>query len=128
MFGIIIVSLFSGVVSGLGMGGGTILIPLLSTFCSTPQITAQSLNLLSFIPTSIVATIIHLKNKIIKFRCLLLSIPALISSVFASVFAHSVPSDFLKIFFGIFLTTLGIVNLLVLFLKKSNENSEKDKK
>ena len=121
MFGIIIVALFSGIVSGLGMGGGTILIPLLSTFCSVSQIQAQSLNLSSFIPTSIVATVIHLKNRIVKLECLLLSIPALISSVFASIFAHSVPQSFLKIFFGIFLTALGIVNLIILFLNKSNE-------
>lgn len=119
MIGIIFISLISGVISGMGMGGGTILIPLLTVFCSVEQIQAQEVNLLAFIPSSIIATIVHLKNKLIKFRYLLLSIPAVISCVFTSLLAHEIPTDFLRKGFGVFLATLGIINLLVLLLQKA---------
>ena len=127
MIAIIIVSLLSGIVSGMGMGGGTLLIPLLTLFCSVSQIQAQCLNLLSFIPTSMLATGIHIKNKLVKFPYLLLSIPALISSVLTSFCAHLVDADFLRIGFGVFLAGLGMLNLVSLFLKKSAEMDEKNK-
>ena len=126
MFGIVIVSLLGGVVSGMGMGGGTVLIPLLTIFCSVSQIEAQGLNLVSFIPTSIVATIIHIKNKLIKFPYLFLSIPALISSILTSLLAHRVSSNFLKVGFGVFLIVLGVANIITLIIKKYYENKMKN--
>lgn len=124
MFVIILISLISGIISGMGMGGGTILIPLLTIFCDVDQICAQELNLLSFIPSSIVATIIHIKNKLISFRYLLLSIPAVLSSILTSLLAHSVSPDFLRVGFGVFLAVLGMINLAVLCLNKVYKKEE----
>jgi len=45
------------------MGGGTILILLLSICIGLDQHVAQATNLIFFIPTSIVAIIVNLKNK-----------------------------------------------------------------
>ena len=55
--------IISGIVSGMGMGGGTILITILVCFMSVDQKVAQASNLIFFIPTSIVATIVNIKNK-----------------------------------------------------------------
>ena len=47
----IVTGLISGTVSGTGMGGGTILILVLSIFLGVEQHTAQATNLVFFIPT-----------------------------------------------------------------------------
>ena len=57
--------LFSGVIGGMGMGGGTILIPALTLFGNVSQHTAQAVNLVSFIPMAVVALAFHIKNKLV---------------------------------------------------------------
>ena len=59
----ILIGMISGIVSGTGMGGGTILIFLLTFMMGIEQHVAQATNLIFFIPTSIVAIIINIKNK-----------------------------------------------------------------
>ena len=63
-----ITGLISGTVSGTGMGGGTILILLLTIFLNIDQHISQATNLIFFIPTSLVATLINVKNKKINFQ------------------------------------------------------------
>ena len=50
----------AGVLGGMGMGGGAILIPMLTVFFSVDQINAQAVNLVAFIPMAIVSLAIHL--------------------------------------------------------------------
>ena len=60
----------SGIVSGTGMGGGTILILVLSVFLGIEQHTAQATNLIFFVPTSITAIIVAIREKLIyRPRC-----------------------------------------------------------
>ena len=54
----ILIGMISGIVSGTGMGGGTILIFLLTFMMGIEQHVAQATNLIFFIPTSIVAIIV----------------------------------------------------------------------
>ena len=54
--------LASGIISGMGMGGGAVLIPVLVLVANPGQHIAQSVNLLYFIPTAVAALIIHFKN------------------------------------------------------------------
>ena len=61
----IIIGLISGIIGGLGMGGGTILILLLSMFSQVEQHIAQGTNVIFFIPTSIAAIIIFIKNQLL---------------------------------------------------------------
>ena len=56
----------AGVLGGMGMGGGTILIPLLTIFFNVGQKEAQAINLVSFIPMAMVSLVIHIKNKRVK--------------------------------------------------------------
>ena len=53
----------AGILGGMGMGGGTLLIPILTIFLGFKQKNAQAINLLVFIPMSLFALIIHIKNK-----------------------------------------------------------------
>ena len=45
----VLFGLLGGLIGGMGMGGGTILIPLLTLFLNIPQLQAQTINLISFI-------------------------------------------------------------------------------
>lgn len=64
----VLIGIVSGIVSGMGMGGGTILILCLSLFLGKDQHIAQGANLVFFIPTSIVAIIMNIKQKLIKWK------------------------------------------------------------
>ena len=57
-----IIGFFAGIIGGMGMGGGTILIPALIMFAKIDPKIAQSINLLSSIPMAIFALIIHIKR------------------------------------------------------------------
>ena len=52
----------AGVISGMGMGGGTLLIPALTLLMGIPQRQAQGVNMLSFLPAAAVALYIHKKE------------------------------------------------------------------
>ena len=64
----ILFGLISGIVASLGMGGGTILILLLNLFGSIEQHMVQGVNLVFFIPTSIVAIYMNIKHKTIDYQ------------------------------------------------------------
>ena len=51
----IIFGFLSGIVAGMGMGGGTILIPALTLILALDQHAAQGVNMLAFLPAAVVA-------------------------------------------------------------------------
>ena len=61
-----ICGLLGGILGGMGMGGGTVLIPLLSIGLDLSQHVAQAVNLISFVPMAIIALIIHVKNGLVE--------------------------------------------------------------
>lgn len=65
---LILIGIISGIVTGMGMGGGSILILILTAFMSVNQHTAQATNLIFFIPTSISAIYVYFKNKNVDTR------------------------------------------------------------
>ena len=104
--------LLSGIISGMGIGGGVVLIPLLVLFSNTNQQQAQGINLLYFIPTAVSALIIHIKNKKIKFsyavKLILSSLPWAIG---ASIIAVNLKSELLQKMFAVMLLAAGIYEL-----------------
>lgn len=109
----VLIGLASGIVSGMGIGGGTILIPSLVFLLGTRQHTAQSINLLVFVPTAITAICIHLKNKNIEKSIILkLIIYGSIGAVIGSYLAVNLEAEYMKKFFGIFLLIMGVYEIL----------------
>ena len=105
----ILVGIVSGIVSGLGMGGGTILIFLLSTVIGIEHHTAQASNLFFFIPTSITAIIVNIKNKNIDFKLAkIIIICGVIGAIIGAKLAVLTNVDDLKRYFGIFLLIIAI--------------------
>lgn len=111
----ILFGILGGVLGGMGMGGGTLLIPLLTIFLSVEQKLAQGINLIAFLPMAIVALIIHFKNKMVKLKQILwIIIPGVITSVGFSFLASSLDNDILKFLFGLFLILIAIYELIEL--------------
>lgn len=100
----------AGILGGMGMGGGTILIPLLTIFFNVGQKEAQAINLVAFIPMAIVSLAIHIKNKRVKKEGLLwIIVPAVLTSVGGGFAAQAVNGEVLKRIFGGFLLLLSVV-------------------
>ena len=116
----------AGVLGGMGMGGGAILIPMLTIFFGVEQISAQAINLVAFIPMAIVSLIIHLKNKRVKTQGLLwIILPATGCAFAGSLLALAVKGGVLKRVFGGFLVLLSLFQF---FSDKILEKFQKNKK
>lgn len=106
-----------GILGGMGMGGGTALIPLLTIFCGVAQNVAQGMNLLSFLPMSLLALGIHAKNGLlVKDKLAFIVVPALACSVLASLCAAFLPARALRSGFGLFLIALSFTRFRAAFL------------
>ncbi len=130
IFVYILVGAIGGIIGGMGMGGGTLLIPLLTIFCGVEQHIAQSINLIAFVPMSVAAIIIHFKNKLIKGEYFWwMAVPAFVLGVAASLLIRNVESEVLSKCFGFFLTALGIFQLITAIAdaKKAHGKKEKNK-
>lgn len=105
-------SFFGAALSALGMGGGGILLIYLTAYAGVDQLAAQGINLVFFIPIAIAALIIHMKNKLVKWRivlpCILLGLPGVaLGAWLASYFG----SELLRKMFGCFLLVIGLREL-----------------
>ena len=115
----LIVGVAGGILGGMGMGGGTVLIPLLSIVCGVTQKTAQAVNLISFIPLAIVSLVIHIKNKLVKFdKILLIILPGIATCVLGCYLARAMSGDLLKRCFGGFLILLSVFQFTEGLIKK----------
>lgn len=118
----LLIGLCAGIISGLGIGGGTILIPALSIFFHTKQQIAQTFNLIYFIPTAICAVAIHIKNKNIDKKIFWQVIwTAIIASISGAYLTTMFKSHILKKIFGYFLMPLGLKEIF----SSHNRNNRK---
>jgi len=121
----LLISIVSGIFAGMGMGGGTFLIPLITLLMNVKQEVAQCINLLVFIPMAIVDVIIYSKQKMIDYKnWWIISLPAVAVSVLGAMLATNIKSSILKIIFGAFISLIGvfqIVSLIVKFVKSKNK-------
>lgn len=122
---IFIISIAAGIIGGMGIGGGTLLIPALTIFLSTNQQIAQSVNLISFIPTAIAALISHLKQgNIEKGLILKLCIGGVLGAVIGSYLAVHLSSIFLKKAFGVFLFVMGVYEVCCKNKKQKDKGAD----
>ena len=123
--------IISGAVSGTGMGGGTILILILSVFMGVEHHLAQATNFIFFVPTSIIIIITMIKEKLINWK---IAIPVSISGIIGAVIGARVSVNMnvntLKKYFGIFLIMITIYEIYSLIKtykrerKRNNKNRE----
>ncbi len=121
----ILIGLVSGIVSGTGMGGGTILIFLLTFVIGMEQHIAQATNLIFFIPTSIVAIIVNLKNKNIDIPlAIIISIFGILGAIIGANISINTDVGILRKCFGIFLAIIAI-NEIYSIIKKYKKSDVK---
>lgn len=124
---LICASVIGGLIGGMGMGGGTLMIPLLTIFCGIDQHAAQAINLVAFIPMSVIALVIHSKNKLVEYKKVLpVVLPSLVTSVLCSFWALKVNGKLLSKLYGGFLILLGIYQLTTVIISyvKAQENKK----
>ena len=107
--GALLAGLFSGIIGGMGLGGGAVLIIYLSVVKDIEQLKAQGINLLFFIPIALVAVIIYALKKQIKWK---LTIPIAIGGILGAAggffLTDIIGGNFTAKLFGGFLILLGI--------------------
>ncbi len=114
----------AGVLSAFGVGGGTLLLIYLAAFADIEQTTAQSINLLYFLPAAAMALPSHIRNGYIKKETALPAIGAgLLSAAAAAWIATSIDVELLRKLFGIFLLYIGLSELLRRPTKKPPEET-----
>ena len=130
----VLIGLGAGIVSGTGMGGGTVLILLLTALCGVEQHIAQATNLIFFIPTSIVAIITNWKYKLIdKKLAITISIFGAIGAAIGAITSSKTNVENLKKYFGIFLIGIAIWEIYsflkqyIFKEKRENNNMKKEK-
>ena len=108
----ILIGLISGIISGTGMGGGTILILLLSIFMGLDQHVAQATNLVFFVPTAIAAIVISLRKKKIDLRVgVVIIIVGVIGAAIGAIISSKMNVNLLRKIFGIFLLIIAIYEI-----------------
>ncbi len=108
----IVAGVCGGIIGGMGMGGGTLLIPILTILLGWSQLAAQTTNLVAFLPMALVSIVIHTKHKLVDFKALLwVTLPALATTCVASFVAPKLEGDLLQKMFGWFIAVVGVVML-----------------
>lgn len=122
----IIAGVLGGIIGGMGMGGGTLTIPILTIFLNYEQLQAQGVNLVAFLPMSVVAIIIHIKNKLIDFKSTwLLAAVGCVFSLGGALVAVRLKNEVLTKLFAIFLIGLAIWQLVELIRNKNKKKSKR---
>ncbi len=125
----ILMGILSGIFSGAGMGGGTILILLLTIVEGIDQHVAQGANLIFFIPTSLVAILVNYKNKNIDLKlAFYISIFGIIGAVIGANISTNINVNILRKYFGIFLFIITIYEIYSIIRKYKKEKINNNKK
>ncbi len=108
----LLLGFLGGIPAGMGMGGGTVTIPLLVLIGGVEQKIAQCANLFAFLPMSLFALKTHAENGLLETKGILwVIVPALLLSAAGTALAVALPSELLRKAFGIFLIFLSVVGL-----------------
>ena len=119
----LIVGFMSGIIGAMGLGGGTILIPMLISFFNTKQKFAQFVNLIAFIFMAVFAVIMHKKNGLIDFELgIVFAIFGVVFAFIASLIATKLSGGLLRKIFGFFLITIGFLQLFAISKKRKNKS------
>ena len=107
-----LIGFFSGIISGMGIGGGVLLIPALLFFTEWSQQQAQAANLLFFLPTACAALLKHKKEHTVELATAKAVLPwGLTAAAVGAMVAVWVEGEVLRLLFGIFLAVMGVLEI-----------------
>lgn len=120
----VLAGMATGVLSGFGVGGGTLLILYLTFFQGYEQVMAQGINLLYFFPTSASALVEHFRRRDMPLTDVILpaAVGGCLTAAFAAWITGQMDMGLLRRLFGGYLLVLGIMEL---FRKKKPEKEKR---
>ena len=99
----------ASIISAWGVGGGTLLLLVMTLFLGVDQRTAQGINLLFFLPTAISALVCHAKGGYLDKPTLKAAIPvAILAAALGAWLATAIDVDMLRKPFGVYLLLSGL--------------------
>lgn len=108
-----IAGFLSGMIGAMGMGGGGVLLIYLTAFAHVPQLKAQGINLISFLPTGLLATVIYaVKKQIVWKQVLLMWCGGAVAAGGGYLLAKFIETALLSKIFAVFLVTFGLYQLI----------------
>ena len=115
----IVVGLLTDILSGFGIGGGSLLILYLTAVAGMDQYTAGGINLLYFLCCAPAALISHIRHKRVEGKAVLwCTLAGVATSVAAAFVASAMNTDLLRRLFGILLLYIGVRELFCKSEKK----------
>ena len=109
----------SALIGAMGLGGGSVLILYLTLFRRLPQLMAQGINLMFFIPCAVTAVLVYAKQKIIQWKFVLpMILGGAVGVAIGTYFLKNTDTKYISVLFAIFLLTVGIYTL---FSKEKKE-------
>ena len=119
-----VVALIAGFLGAIGVGGGSVLIIYLTLILNMPQLKAQGINLVFFIPCSITGLIFHIKNKLIDYK---LAIPLIIFGLIGAgvgFWLNQMIDEFIiRKIFGVLLLVIAGAQLYAVWKEKKNKKT-----
>jgi uncharacterized membrane protein YfcA len=109
-----IIGLSGGLLGGLiGIGGGIIMIPLMTRLANLTQIQAHGTSLMAVVFTGLIGAGTYFLHGTVDWQAaLLLTVTAVLTARYGALFANSLPEKKLKKAFGIFLVTISLFLLV----------------
>ncbi|WP_300412593.1 TSUP family transporter [uncultured Oscillibacter sp.] len=99
----------ASVISAWGVGGGTLLLLVMTLFLGVDQRTAQGVNLLFFLPTAASALVCHAKGGYLDKPTLKSAVPAAVAAALAGAWvSNSLDVEILRRPFGVYLLLSGV--------------------
>ncbi|MGI6028995.1 MAG: TSUP family transporter [Candidatus Heteroscillospira sp.] len=108
-----LIGFFTGLLSGMGVGGGTLLLVWLTVFGGFGQTEAQGINLLYFLPCAALALFSHIRSGVVDRRVLFpAALCGALCAPLTAMLATEVDASLLRRAFGVFLLIVGASELL----------------
>ena len=99
----------ASILSAWGVGGGTLLLLVMTLFLGVDQRTAQGINLLFFLPTAVSALICHAKGGYLDKPTLKNAVPPAVAAALAGAWiATALDVELLRRPFGVYLLLSGV--------------------
>lgn len=112
LFFTVLVSFSVAVLSGMGVGGGGLLMIALAFLTELPQLSAQGINLLFFLFSSGSSLIIHIQKRTLCFPAIaVMATAGVLGAWLGSCTAPNLSESLLRRIFGCILIVSGIVSL-----------------
>ena len=102
----------TGILTARGVGGGTLLLLIMTLFLEVDPTLAQGINLLYFLPTAATGLFYHHKNGLLDTPAIKTAAPwGAAAAILGAVIATTVDTAILRRPFGIYLIIMGLTTL-----------------